>query len=294
LAQAVFYPACGVRRFYICVIQLVCPHPEMAARWGDYDEDDDEGNETLFATKVDDKGIKILVDYHDKDGRTYKVTKKVKQTINTHWTNRGMEARKHLAKFGIPANNDPASEKHLCKQSEEDIQFEFAKRMALQVNSKDEAEDKFYEESLAAGENLNQQKKAWTEINKAKQEAREEEKPETQVTAVPKAGGYVPPSLRGKDGADGKGKGKSDTIISLRVTNLAEDCNSGDLQDLFGSIGRAPSRVHIIRDKETNISRGHAYVNYNSLVDAERAIKMLDGHCYDNLVMRVALAPQRQ
>merc|ERR1719382_2420059 len=79
-----------------------------------------------------------------------------------------------MTKFGKPTINDAAAEKHLIVRSEEEIPVELSKKLAAQAAVKDEAEDKFYEESITMADNMNQQKKAWTEINKLKQAERDE------------------------------------------------------------------------------------------------------------------------
>merc|ERR1712050_512946 len=96
-----------------------------------------------------------------------------------------------------------------------------------------------------------------------------------------KTGAYVPPSLRGLEGkGDGKGKGKDySQEASLRVTNLSEDCREGDLQDLFSQFGRL-QRVFLAKDLETGISKGLAFITYQTKDDAQRAINKLNGHGY--------------
>jgi translation initiation factor 3 subunit G len=292
----------------------------LGKKWADVDEDEEDGQGlsgtpkagmAQFETKPDEQGIKMVIDYIERDGRTYKVTKKVKQTTITTWTNRAMTERKTMKKFGKVAQADPAVEKRLCVRSEEEVPIELSKKLAAQASVKDEAEDKFYEESLTTAENLNQQKKAWSAINRERQAERDEagvdrpaepDKPadlreaaEAAASGQPKST-YVPPSLRGKDG-DAKGKGKGADAqqqeASLRVTNLSEDVKEGDLYDLFGQVGRL-QRVFLAKDQTTGQSRGFGFVHYYSREDAQKAINMLNGHGYDNLILQVQFAKPRQ
>mmetsp|Transcript_132047 Transcript_132047/g.422526 ORF Transcript_132047/g.422526 Transcript_132047/m.422526 type:complete len:292 (-) Transcript_132047:266-1141(-) len=285
----------------------------MGRKWADVDEDDDEvstkadGVASGFETKPDENGIKTVIEYKERDGKTYKLTKKVKETVIITWTNKNILARKDMPKFGKPAQSDPATEKHLVTRSEEEIPVELSKKFSAQAAVKDEAEDKFYEESLTIAETMNQQKKAWTDINKQKQEARDEVGAPAEleklsdlriaadIIAAAQGGrsAYVPPSLRGKEGdAKGKGKGGNPDEASLRVTNVSEDCKEGDLQDLFSSVGRV-SRVYLAKDQLTGASRGFAFVTYYTRADAEKAIKKLHGHGYDNLILQVSFAKPR-
>merc|ERR1719188_910375 len=109
---------------------------------------------------------------------------------------------------------------------------------------------------------------------------------------------YVPPSLRGKGEGDAKGKGKvgdfaAQQEASLRITNLSEDAKEGDLQDLFGQVGRL-QRVYLAKDQTTGLSRGFAFVTYYTREDAQKAIDRLNGHGYDNLILQVQFAKPRQ
>mmetsp|Transcript_71272 Transcript_71272/g.230821 ORF Transcript_71272/g.230821 Transcript_71272/m.230821 type:complete len:307 (-) Transcript_71272:268-1188(-) len=297
-------------------------------KWADVDEEDEEGfNEspkagaTRFETPADKDGIKTVIEYLERDGKTYKVSKKVKQTTVKSWTNKNITARKTMAKFGKPLLNE-AGEKHLVVKSEEDVNIELSKKIATQVSVKDDAEEKFYEESLELAQNLTKEKKVWTDMNRVRQMERDEvgvtrdtleEKPAEGAAAAastaPAAGAaaaggaaptkYVPPSLRGnqggKDGGKGGGKGmdmQQQQEASLRITNLSEDVREGDLQDLFGQFGRL-QRVYLAKDMVTFQSRGFAFVTYYSREDAQRAIDKLNGHGYDNLILQVQFAKPR-
>lgn len=294
-------------------------------KWADVDEDDEDALDvspkagaTRFETAPDENGIKMVIEYTERDGRTYKVTKRVKQTTVQNWTNRAIQERKSMKKFGKPATNDAAAEKHLVVKSEEDIPIEVSKKLAMQASAKDEAEDKFYEESLAIMEGLTKEKKVWTDMNRARQEERDNagtertmgdgDKPSTGegAAAAPAAAAadgkealgsrYVPPSLRNAAAA-GKGGGKGGDMAqqqeaSLRITNLSEDVREGDLQDLFGQFGRL-QRVYLAKDMTTFQSRGFAFVTYYNREDAQKAINKLNGHGYDNLILQVQFAKPR-
>jgi len=290
--------------------------PAGTQQWADLDSDDEEEahdvTEPQFQTKPDENGNYITYDYVTRDGKMYKVQRRMRRTMVTSWINKAMIARKTMKKFGKAATNDAEHEKRMIVQSEEEISIEFSKKIAVQVHSKDEAEDKFYEESLAMAESMNQQKKAWTEINRLRQSERDEvgaerpseaEKPseiremmQSRAEAAPKSA-YVPPSLRGKGSdADGKGKGKGmddQQDCSLRITNLSDDAREGDLQELFNQCGRV-CRVYIAKDQQTGAPRGFAFVTYHNREDAKRAVARLNGYGYDNLILQVQFAKPRQ
>lgn len=234
-----------------------------------------------------------------------------------------------MQKFGKPMLNE-AGEKHLCVKSEEDVMIELTRKPAIVASVRDDAEDRFYEESLMLGQHLEKEKKTWTDMNRARQLERDEKgvgeeatnKPETTTAGGAGAGGggglanaaasaaaaneaaggpgrYLAPHLRNSAGGgkgDGKG-GKGDLQAqqqeaSLRITNLSEDCKEGDLQDLFGKIGRL-QRVYLAKDQTTGESRGFAFITYGNKQDAQKAIDQLNGHGYDNLILQVQFAKPR-
>lgn len=64
------------------------------------------------------------------------------------------------------------------------------------------------------------------------------------------------------------------------------------MQELFSPFGPI-SRIYIAYDRETGESRGFAFVNFVHREDAARAVAKLDGHGYDNLILRVEFAAPR-
>ncbi|CAL4885468.1 unnamed protein product [Urochloa decumbens] len=72
----------------------------------------------------------------------------------------------------------------------------------------------------------------------------------------------------------------------VRVTNLSEKVRESDLVELFGIFGFAPS-VYLPVDKNTGSGRGIGFVQFAQRCQAEAAIKRLNGHTYDGLVLQV-------
>jgi len=92
----------------------------------------------------------------------------------------------------------------------------------------------------------------------------------------------------GRPGRDG-GQRMDDEGCTVRVTNLNETVTEGDIQDLFGSVGRI-RRTYLARDKRTGRAKGFAYVTYESRSDAAKAIKGLNKYTFDFLVLNVELS----
>lgn len=109
------------------------------------------------------------------------------------------------------------------------------------------------------------------------------------------AGGssYVPPHLRkGGAAATGErmgGKYERDDLATLRVTNVSEFAEEGDLRDMFERYGRV-TRVFLAKDRETGRAKGFAFVSYADRSDAARACEKMDGHGFGHLIMRVEFA----
>jgi len=76
---------------------------------------------------------------------------------------------------------------------------------------------------------------------------------------------------------------------TIRVTNLSEDVKDVDIFELFGVIGKI-SRIFLAKHKETKNSKGFAFITYYKQEDAQRAVRQLNRHGYDNLLLNVELA----
>jgi len=112
------------------------------------------------------------------------------------------------------------------------------------------------------------------------------------------AGGkYVPPSRRGGDGMSAQArisgesmqdKRREDTA-AIRVSNLSENAQETDLQELFKPFGHI-ARIFLAKDKMTGQCKGFAFVNYYRKEDASKAIATLNGFGYDHLILSVEWA----
>eukprot|EP01132_Coremiostelium_polycephalum_P006764 gene6764-8389_t len=83
----------------------------------------------------------------------------------------------------------------------------------------------------------------------------------------------------------------SHDVPGLMVSNLSENATEQDLRDLFGQFGNV-SKVNIPKTMAGK-PKGYAYVTFNNLRDAEEAIKHLNGHRYDYLVLGVEFSRRR-
>ena len=79
----------------------------------------------------------------------------------------------------------------------------------------------------------------------------------------------------------------------LYVGNLTYNITDADLQELFGHYGPVQS-AQIIIDRDTNRSKGFAFVEMSADADADAAIEALNGHNYDGRNLTVNEARPRE
>lgn len=98
--------------------------------------------------------------------------------------------------------------------------------------------------------------------------------------------------------AGARGTGESmfksrDDLPTLRVTSLSTDADENDLRTLFEKFGRL-GRANIVRDRDTQESKGFGFVSFENRMDAERAMNKMNGRGYDNLILSVSWSRELQ
>ncbi|GAB4451637.1 MAG: RNA-binding protein [Anaerolineae bacterium] len=81
--------------------------------------------------------------------------------------------------------------------------------------------------------------------------------------------------------------------VKLYVGNLSYNTTESDLRDLFSKAGETVS-VALITDRDTGRSKGFAFVEMKSQVDAEKAITMFNGSQLGDRELTVNLARPRE
>jgi cold-inducible RNA-binding protein len=79
----------------------------------------------------------------------------------------------------------------------------------------------------------------------------------------------------------------------LYVGNLPYSTTEDELRNLFGQAGTVSS-VAVIKDRDTGQSKGFAFVEMSSQVEAEKAISMFNGHSMGQRELKVSLARPRE
>lgn len=116
----------------------------------------------------------------------------------------------------------------------------------------------------------------------------EEEAPAPAASA---GGKYVPPSMRAGGTRLGESMGRPggrDGLPTVRISNLSKDASDSDVRELLAGIGR-PARVHIVQDHVTKLSKGFAFVSWDTQAMAQATIDRLNGKGYDNLILNVSI-----
>ncbi len=81
--------------------------------------------------------------------------------------------------------------------------------------------------------------------------------------------------------------------VKLFVGNLSYTTTEADLHTLFAKAGQVVS-VAMIKDRDTGDSKGFAFVEMKTQVEAEKAISMLNGSNLNNRELKVSLARPRE
>jgi len=183
-------------------------------------------------------------------------------------------------KFGKAADNTRAT--GTSKASDEEIPLECTKKRVA-VWDDDEI---FWEEAVDAimGSNKKVTGSVWQRFRGPTDTgASESAGNATEDASRGGSGKYQPPARR-----PGAGPVTADADDStLRVSNLGERVTDGDLQILFQSFGRV-QRIFVARTpEEPRVCKGFAFVTMSNRKDAEKALKGLNGHGLDHLVMSI-------
>lgn len=101
---------------------------------------------------------------------------------------------------------------------------------------------------------------------------------------------YVPPNLRGRTGDEAPVSSSlrddGNQTPTLRITNLTPDTTEDEVRALCSQYGRV-GRVFVAKNRETQESKGFAYVSFYRREDAERALGKLDRAGYNHVILHV-------
>jgi RNA recognition motif-containing protein len=81
--------------------------------------------------------------------------------------------------------------------------------------------------------------------------------------------------------------------VKLYVGNLSYSTTEADIKDLFAEAGEVAS-VALIKDRNSGASKGFAFVEMSTQVEAEKAITMFNGSYIGDRALKVSLAKPRE
>lgn len=246
----------------------------------------------------EDSGLKRVIEYKTEDDKKFKITNIFR--IERVRVPRSIAERKELRKFGDAAGDPPGVNSATTVVSDE---------VFLQFLSNKDDSDK--QEAVPTPIPLVKCRVCrgdhWTAKCPHKdlfQDRVMDSRVEpSRVTADSTSGAYKPPSMRNGAAAaqmpssstrggkfdSGRGGAFNKDEYTVRVTNLPEEATEADLQELFKPFGKV-NRIFLAKDKNTQASRGFAFVNFQNKDDAQRAIWGVNDYGYNHLILKVEWA----
>ncbi|WBY56388.1 eukaryotic translation initiation factor 3 subunit G [Plasmodium yoelii yoelii] len=238
---------------------------ENKKKWEDIDADDDlESNKKLSYFTNYENGVKVVTKYSENlKKQTVKVTKKIKEVIIKKRLNKEIENRLKLKNFNVDAFSS------VIVEPTDVVNIEPPKNNLLDFLKDTEYDYLFAEQTDKTAKDLKNRFKMF------KDEEAEEAKPDDANKAGAK-----------RDMMYYRSHDTQNKECTIRVTNLSEDVNESELSNLFGRVGQI-SRMFLAKHKETQNSKGFAFITYSKREEAKRAIEKLNRHGFENLLLSV-------
>jgi len=274
---------------------------KVKSSWADAVDDNDERvvvkKPLPPPTEVVNGDTKVVTEYkYDQDDKRVKVVRTYK--IEKRIVSKTIAARKTWPKFGASANDKPGPNSATTVVSE-DIFMQFV----TNKEDSDKPEEDVLDKLKSMGEKgvvkcRTCQGDHWTTKCPFKDTGILPGGKVPEPVPMPGAvagddkkagasGKYIPPSMR-----EGGRRGESmqtqhrDNAWAIRISNLSESTQESDLEELMKYFGPI-QKIFMSKDKITGQCKGFAYVHFKFEGDAAKAIKQLNGHGYDHLILNV-------
>ncbi|RAK71089.1 translation initiation factor eIF3 core subunit g, partial [Aspergillus fijiensis CBS 313.89] len=267
------------------------------ADWADDEEFDDPSALPAQQITTNKDGTKTVVSYRFNDeGKKVKVTRRIKTTVVREHVNPQVAERRSWAKFGLEKGHAPGPSFDTTSVGENiafrpsinwKIQAQEEEKNPEKGSMKDQLKDKKVKCRICSGEHFTARcpfKDTMAPVDEPAGGAGGVEGGADEGAAAAgglgaTSGSYVPPHLRKGAAGGGErmaGKFEKDDLATLRVTNVSELAEEGELRDLFERFGRV-TRVFLARDRETQRAKGFAFISFADRSDAARACEKMDG-----------------
>ncbi|KAG5989491.1 Eukaryotic translation initiation factor 3 subunit G [Claviceps spartinae] len=292
--------------------------PKPKHDWADDDENEEQSTDLPPPQTISNKdGTKTIISFRYNDqNQKVKTTRRVRYITHKETVNPRVADRKTWAKFGLSVKDGPGPAPDTTSVGENII---FRPSVNWRKDAKDESQDP---NAQSMKDKLKDKKVKCRICNGEHFTARcpyKDTMAPIGETANSDAGGasgalddagaaggvgakkgsYVPPALRaGAGGAAGERMGGSkygerDDLATLRVTNVSEMAEEGELRDMFERFGRV-TRVFLAKDRETGMAKGFAFISFADRTDAVKACNKMDGYGFKHLILRVEFAKKAQ
>ncbi|KAF4999246.1 hypothetical protein FGRMN_2610 [Fusarium graminum] len=281
--------------------------------WADDDDIEETSTDLPEPQTISNKdGTKTIITFrYDDDGRKVKTTRRIRYTTHKETVNPRVADRKTWPKFGLSAKDaaGPAADTTSVGENiifRPSVNWRKAEKDestdAAAESMKDKLKDKQVKCRICNGQHFTARcpyKDTMAPIGEtgaADVAAGMGDEPSAAASAGLKKGSYVPPALRGNGAAGermGSKFGERDDLATLRVTNVSEMAEEGELRDMFERFGRV-TRVFLAKDRETGMAKGFAFISFADRGDAVKACAKMDGFGFKHLILRVEFAKKAQ
>ncbi|KZZ90471.1 Translation initiation factor 3, RNA-binding subunit [Moelleriella libera RCEF 2490] len=289
--------------------------PKPKHDWADDDDVEEQSSDLPPPQTISNKdGTKTIITFRYNDqGQKVKTTRRVRYVTHKETVNPRVADRKTWSKFGLSAKDGPGPAPDTTSVGENII---FRPSISWRKDAKDESadpnaqsmkdklKDKKVKCRICNGEHFTARcpyKDTMAPIGETGASDGAAGMPEEAApggAGAGKKGSYVPPALRGdRAGAAGERMGSKygerDDFATLRVTNVSEMAEEGELRDMFERFGRV-TRVFLAKDRETGMAKGFAFISFADRDDAVKACSKMDGFGFKHLILRVEFAKKAQ
>jgi translation initiation factor 3 subunit G len=281
--------------------------------WADDDDIEETSTDLPEPQTISNKdGTKTIITFrYDDDNRKVKTTRRIRYITHKETVNPRVADRKTWPKFGLSAKDAPGPAADTTSVGENiifrpSVNWRKAEKDDSVDNAaesmKDKLKDKQVKCRICNGQHFTARcpyKDTMAPIGEtgaADVAAGMGDEPSAAASAGLKKGSYVPPALRGNGSAGermGSKFGERDDLATLRVTNVSEMAEEGELRDMFERFGRV-TRVFLAKDRETGMAKGFAFISFADRGDAVKACAKMDGFGFKHLILRVEFAKKAQ
>jgi len=227
----------------------------------------------------EEEGIRTVTDIVERDGKKFKVTKKVRQVTRTWKVSRAVEERKKWKPFGLAVKNDVGITE-LGDPVFLDLEATIRKKSQKQKEVDKKAEELIRAASLRA--EAETRAGGGGSVNPS---AALSDEGETSTAGSR----WVGKKSRGGEEALLPGTMPDHDQPRIKVSNLPERCDENDLWDLFSSYAKRGK----LNRPQLRAQRGFAFVTFSHREDAERAMAELSRYKMDHNVLHLEWAARR-